>query len=154
MIIGFTGTRNGMSRAQKEQLMFVLTYLVPLSLDINEEDQTEFHHGGAEGADTEADGLANLRGFAIVIHPCPGVVTDAGGLGSNGNGRFKGHNVLRWEPVLPPLVRDKNIAKICDVLIAAPKSDKEEIRSGTWATVRYAREALKPVIILSRGTEK
>jgi hypothetical protein len=49
------------------------------------------------------------------------------------------------------LARDGEIARRCDIGIAAPRTDKEEIRSGTWATVRRMRTAGKPVIFLSRG---
>ena len=58
-----------------------------------------------------------------------------------------GPNQLR----LPPLVRNRNIVRAVDIMIAAPATDKEELRSGTWATVRYCRQARKPVIMLSRG---
>ncbi len=37
----------------------------------------------------------------------------------------------------------------CDLLIAFPHTTKETRRSGTWATVRRARNASKKVIICS-----
>jgi hypothetical protein len=33
-------------------------------------------------------------------------------------------------------------------VIAAPMSSAEILRSGTWATIRYARKAGKPVLII------
>lgn len=39
----------------------------------------------------------------------------------------------------PPLVRDQDIVNAVDILVAAPLTDHEIIRSGTWTTVRYAR---------------
>lgn len=39
-----------------------------------------------------------------------------------------------------PLVRNRNIVEGATLLIAAPRQRKEEQRSGTWATIRYARE--------------
>ena len=121
MKIGFTGTREGMSAAQREQLVLVLMALAHAPAEC----RPEFHHGGAVGADAEADETAAREGYAVVVHPC--------------------------SPVLPPLTRNRNIVAECDVLVAAPRSDKEELRSGTWATVRYARQAGKPVVMLSRG---
>jgi hypothetical protein len=52
---------------------------------------------------------------------------------------------------LPPLVRNCLIVDgewmvrdPADVLIAAPKGFSEEVRSGTWATVRLARKTRRP----------
>lgn len=129
MRVGFTGTRKGMSPAQREQLALVLYWLAA----------SEFHHGGAAGADTEADKVAMAQHYHRVVHPCPGVVRAD---------RFDGRT---WEEVFPPLVRNRRIVEACDVLVAAPETDREVVRSGTWATVRYARQAGKPVVMLSRG---
>jgi hypothetical protein len=39
-----------------------------------------------------------------------------------------------------------------DILVAFPNSEKETVRSGTWATVRYARKKKKTIyIFLSDG---
>jgi len=48
----------------------------------------------------------------------------------------------------PPLTRNHDIVDCTELLIACPKSMKEELRSGTWATVRYARKLERPVIII------
>jgi hypothetical protein len=101
---------------------------------------TEFHHGGAPGADTLAHRfVATCRGIQRHCHPCPGVVRES----------FDDGQV--WHEVLPPLRRNMNIALVCDILIAAPLSNHEEQRSGTWSTVRYGRAHDKPIIMLSRG---
>ena len=84
----------------------------------------EFHHGDAIGADKQAAAfVATARGVEVVPHPA----------GDD------------------PLARNRRIVEACDILIAAPETDREVVRSGTWATVRYARAAEKPVIHLSRG---
>jgi predicted Rossmann fold nucleotide-binding protein DprA/Smf involved in DNA uptake len=50
---------------------------------------------------------------------------------------------------LDPLVRNKVIVNISDVILATPFEDKEVMRSGTWSTIRYARKVGKtPIIIL------
>ncbi len=48
---------------------------------------------------------------------------------------------------------DRNLRLVaeCDVLVAAPLTDAEVRRSGTWATVRYARRRGVPVVMLARG---
>jgi hypothetical protein len=87
--------------------------------------------GDDDGADDEADMIAqmHLTRAQIIAHP-PKTRTAA-----------------------DLLARDRAIAETVDYLIAAPRTDKEETRSGTWATVRYARTAGVPVILLPRGVE-
>ncbi len=48
----------------------------------------------------------------------------------------------------PYLARNRDIVNAADVLIAGPGGMEEIMRSGTWATVRYARKKQKPVIIV------
>ena len=48
------------------------------------------------------------------------------------------------------LVRNMNIVNQSDVLIAAPKEEVEVLRSGTWSTIRKARNKGLQVIILDR----
>jgi hypothetical protein len=45
-------------------------------------------------------------------------------------------------------MRNVNIAKETDLLIATPRESKEQKRGGTWFTVRHARKLEKEVIIL------
>lgn len=133
MVIGFTGTRAGMSAHQVSQLRFMLGHL--------RDATNEFHHGGARGADRHAADIARACGFQVYWHPCPGVAREHGDV----------HVRDVWLEVFPPLVRNRRIVDAVDVLVAAPLSDREELRSGTWATVRYANRAWKPVLHLSRG---
>lgn len=143
MIFSFTGTREGMSTRQMDQFGFVIgTMAYPFTASF------EFHYGGAKGADRQArNWIAELliaRGLPlsqIHCHPCPGVVAD----------KDTRHDT--WHEVFPPLKRDKDLAEICDVMIATPLTDKEVLRSGTWATIRYTRALMKPVVMLSRGKE-
>jgi hypothetical protein len=122
MIVGFTGTRRGMSASQEHQLQRVLDWLEASESEIG--GGALFHHGNAPGADAEASRIAEARGWEVVSHPA----------GAN------------------PLVRNREIVAACEVLVAAPLTDEEVLRSGTWATVRYARAAGKPVIFLSNGS--
>lgn len=125
MRAGFTGTRRGMSPAQLRQLRKFLSW-VGVMMD-------EFHHGAAEGADTEADILLKHLKLAS-----PNL--------------FAGVTIVPHPAGKDPLKRDREIVALVDLLIAAPAGDKEELRSGTWATVRYARAAGLPVVMLSRGS--
>ncbi len=47
-----------------------------------------------------------------------------------------------------PLKRNRKIVQNSDILMAAPKGYDEEQRSGTWATIRYARRSGVPVLII------
>lgn len=122
MRIGFTGTRKGMSASQQEQLHAVLDWMW-----LGREGR-EFHHGGAVGADTQACDIAD-RWSSVVFVP------------HLANGAYSSGALLK---------RNRDIVASSDVLIAAPESDREELRSGTWATVRYARQRGIPVVMLSR----
>lgn len=126
--LGFTGTRQGMTLAQKLALEEIVS-------QYNMSDTT-FHHGGCHGADCEAHNIAALY-TARIVHP--------GGVTGQWAERTD-YGELRKS--LSYLERNRNIVDETELLIAAPKSLIEEQRSGTWSTVRYARKVGKPVIIL------
>lgn len=139
MKIGFTGTRDGMTA---KQYMRVSDWLQ----DMQECDVVEeLHHGCCVGADADFQKLI-IRGrigsgeYAWGpnhAHPCD----------------IKGMVCLDTEAMadevrrpLPPLERNRNIVNACDVLLACPKGP-EELRSGTWSTVRFARKCGKRVVV-------
>ena len=80
-----------------------------------------------------------LDGF-IGAHVCPCNIED--------KRAHVSHSVLTTKRIKPPLDRNRDIVDACDVLIATPKDFVEELRSGTWATVRYARKQRKPLVIV------
>ena len=131
--VGFTGTRNGMSSSQMQSFRKLVAELMNID--------SSFHHGDCIGADAEAHDivLSIIPDISIVIHPP-----------SKGTMRAykdQGH-------VLPPkdyIARNHNIVDSTSVLIAAPSSaehDPASKRSGTWATIRYARSKGKKIYIL------
>lgn len=128
MRIGFTGTRYGMSTRQKLELRKKLA------------GATEFHHGDCVGADAEADEIARDLDVGVVIHPPEDPKQRA-------FCRQPGDLILRPKPYLD---RNKDIVNSVDLLIAAPRTMEEEVRSGTWSTIRYARRINKQLVILRR----
>jgi len=130
MKIGFTGTQKGMTKAQKAMVTGLL-YTEQIEIA---------HHGGCIGADTEFDDICYRklpRAVIIIIHP------------SNikaKQGRCHMAMYLREEK--EPLVRNHDIVDGCDIVIACPHESFEIIRSGTWATIRYARKVGKKVIVV------
>ena len=50
------------------------------------------------------------------------------------------------------LSRNKDIVRDTEMLVATPGEDNEQIRFGTWSTVRFARKLGRPVwVILPNG---
>jgi nucleoside 2-deoxyribosyltransferase len=137
MKVGFTGTREGMSEVQANEV----SDLVCMALH-----SKELHHGDCIGADAEFHETAILyRAYAnrlghqprIIVHPPK-------------DERFRAFCESADELRAPKdyIARNHDIVDECDVLIAAPRHDSEEMRSGTWATVRYARKVGKPIRIV------
>lgn len=126
MIVGFTGTQNGLTLAQREALRAYLGTL---------QNVEEFHHGDCIGADATAHGFMARR-TRIVIHP---------GDRKDKRAFCHGSTVMR---VCPPLDRNRHIVAACNLLIACPKNMFEEQRSGTWATAREAFRKGKDVTVI------
>ena len=128
MKVGFTGTRKGLTDKQKELLTeFFKNNII-----------TELHHGDAPGSDTEAHVIF------LSIYPNAKVVLYPSDLERANN---KAPNLIEYRPT-PPLKRNEDIVRNCNLLIVCPKSEKEEKRSGTWATYRHAKSINKPIKIL------
>ncbi len=139
MKIGFTGTRQGWNERQERQFREIIEAFIP----------TEFHHGDCVGADKRAhDVIWEIRNYKypymkIIIHPPDKDIHRA----------FCRIDVIRGDDLmgeLPYLLRNENIVSATDLLIAVPLEQVEQKRSGTWHTVRKAREQHKPIIFLSR----
>jgi len=130
VIVGFTGTREGMSGYQEGKVAEL----------INDLGTTEFHHGDCVGADAEAYGIASDDwGIRLVCHPP-----------LDDKLRAWTYNDETREPK-PYLERDRDIVDECELLIATPKQNAvpELFRgSGTWYTIRYANEVNRHIIIV------
>ncbi len=134
MKIGFTGTQEGMTQEQLNVLEFVLKR--------SQEEYDELHHGDCIGADGQAHEMAQLVGIKVIIHPPIEKAKRAWKPGA--------YQVLRPKPYLQ---RNHDIVDACDMLIATPRTKEEVLRSGTWATIRYAHKQHKDIaIILPDGT--
>lgn len=124
--VGFTGTREGMTRQQKDYLALLLGELFA-------KGATDFHHGDCQGADCEAHEIATAAGFRTIAHP-------------PADTRLRAY--CRADIVRSPKgfhARNSDIVNDTTILLAAPKGREEELRSGTWSTVRYARRQSKDV---------
>lgn len=130
MILGFTGTQEGMSDGQKAEFARKVRHLQPV----------EFHHGDCVGADAEAHELVRVNVPSCVIHSHP--PTD------ERRRAFCKADVVH--PAKDFIPRNHDIVDECDFLFAAPRRNEMELRSGTWATYRYALECLKGHEIIER----
>lgn len=125
--VGFTGTRKGMTRAQRFRFADLICR-IPMD---------RFAHGDCRGADALAhDLVCALGGVPIRIHPPTEPALRAW---------CHADDVL---PPLPYLERNYGIVDGAHILIATPRGP-EELRSGTWATVRYARKRRRLVIVIA-----
>lgn len=122
---GFTGTQRGMTMAQKYALRNLLT-----------NGEGEFHHGDCIGSDAEAHGIATCLGYCCVIHP------------PTNSSKRAWCNAWVMRPMMPYLKRNHNIVDETAALIATPGEFEEQLRSGTWATVRYARKLGRKVFLI------
>lgn len=126
MKIGFTGTQLGMTGAQKEALRRLLAG-----------KEGEFHHGECIGADDEANAIARAARLWTVGHP----PTD--------QKKWAKPFVDERRKAKPYLDRNKDIVLETEVLVAAPASGTEQLRSGTWSTVRFARKLGRKIVLIA-----
>lgn len=132
MILGFTGTQNGMTPSQLSGVRkFFHDHII-----------TEIYHGGCVGSDAEFDEIS--RGYFVkrtiyfgskpaTIHMYPQDVATYG----NDN-----------------LFRNRLIVAYSDWLLATPKQIEEPSHTragGTWYTVRYAKGLIPITIIWPNG---
>ena len=129
--VGFTGSRRGIiSAAQDKALrMSIRNCLYDYG--------NEFHHGDCLGGDAQAHKMAYELMARIIIHPPD-------------NYKDRAWCKDFWEslPELPYLERNRNIVNATSVLIGLPSTRSEELRSGTWSTIRYARKLNRTIHIV------
>jgi len=133
MMIGYTGTQKGMTEQQKNILRKMLGeiygndfYQFPMI----------FHHGDCIGGDEEACEIALEIGFELHCHPP-----------INPNKRAFVESKY-MEDERPYLDRNHDIVNACHTIFAAPFEKEEMLRSGTWATIRYAKKRNKRLFII------
>lgn len=128
--VGFTGTRFGMTKEQKVRM----SSLVPRA--------DFYHHGDCVGADADFHN--------IVRYLCHDF---------NHDGQIVGHLPVdtthrafctfdETRDPLPHMKRNKAIVTESDVMLACPSTMEEQQFGGTWATIRMARKAKKPLTIV------
>jgi hypothetical protein len=150
MIVGFTGTREGLTDRQDATLDMLANA---------GEFGGENHHGDCVGADEEFDYFARRYSGSVVIHPPTDDRLRAFcHLKEYGWDDLESVKVLEEKPYLE---RNRDIADACELLIAIPKQQRLSgfgddmsdthlalAPGGTWYTIRYALKRGKPVMII------
>lgn len=123
--IGFTGTQRGMSVYQKRILTDLLIMHQPM----------EIHYGMCIGADTELHHIffllktkGDIKSSAKIIgHP------------PKNKKKYVWRICHEYWSEKDYMDRNHDIVRESQLLIGCPMFGMETIRSGTWATIRYAR---------------
>ncbi len=126
--VGISGTRHG---ANPHQLIMIKVALI----NYKERGAKNFRHGDCAGVDVEAAVIARRLGYYIIKHPGPV------GVGSYADETFGPMSFLD---------RNKVIARMSDVILIVPHTNKEVLRSGTWSTYRYALKMDIPIRMVKR----
>ncbi len=134
-VMGFTGSRNGVTEAQRKALMWLILHHMPEAV----------HHGCCVGADAHFAAFCDSMGARPYMVGHPSDLTDL----------TSPEAVLACDLVhdrLPPLERNREIVDACELLVACPDGPEQQ-KSGTWATIRYARKVGKQThVIFPDGT--
>ena len=125
MVVGFTGTRNGMTDIQKEKVDGILQILLikyPKLIAL---------HGDCVGADDDFHKICRLLEIPIEIRPCDLVHYRA--FCEKASVTYKAEK---------PMKRNRAIVAQADVMIACPPNFERIKRgSGTWATISFSKKA-------------
>lgn len=126
MKIGVTATRKGITHCQKA---YAREFMKQELLDRH----VQMVHGDCIGGDSELHDIAEevITKDNIIIRPPTDPRYRA----------FKKGGLIHTPK--PYINRDHDIVDECDILLAFPKAYSEELRSGTWATIRYARKVIR-----------
>jgi hypothetical protein len=124
--VGFSGTQEGMTDAQIEKIRELLW-------------ETEFKvagHGDCIGADADFHDLSRERGLWMVGYP---------------PFNYKKRAFCDFDEERRPneyLIRNRHIVDDSDSMLFTPRGFEEELRSGTWSTIRYNEKKENPKVIV------
>lgn len=139
MDIGFSGTQKGMADKQAEEVwnILVATALIFPS-------KASAHHGLCVGADFMFHTMCMSLGIPIIGHP------------PVNKSKVAKFNMLDftylWEDK-EYLDRNTDIVNCSTSFIATPAEMEEQLRSGTWSTIRKAKKkGIRGVIVFPDGS--
>lgn len=136
--VSIAATRAGLTMAQEQVILHTLRLVRIVGAP-----KAILHHADCKGGDAVAHRIARSLGFKVEVHP-PDVLEmraycDADAV---------------WRPS-PPRIRQRDLVGCGRVVIAAPCTEEEEMRTSTWAVVRLARESRRALwLVLPSGALK
>lgn len=133
IVIGFTGTRRGLSEHQRGELEKIFEWYK------NKYIIGHVVHGGCVGADAEFHNVA--KGFHRHVRPGYSVHNPQD---LTFRGDFQGAEKVY--PPKPYIKRNKEIVDESDVMIACSADNSG--KGGTWSTINYTKRMGKPIIII------
>lgn len=128
-MLGVTGTQRGLTPIQLESCHSLLT-------KFREQGTVWMHNGDCIGADYQLAVLWRELGGLIRGHPPMKTYKRAW---------------LEFDAERPPeeyLKRNKSIVLDSGFMLATPGEYSEQLRSGTWSTIRFARKKNRPLWIV------
>lgn len=132
MQVGFTGTQRGMTIHQLRAVRKLLRDRV-----------TRGRHGMCIGSDEQFHSMCLGMHIPVIGHPP---------IDTSKMMQFNPREFVRILPQDEYLRRNHAIVDASDIMIATPYEHHERLRSGTWATIRYAVKVGKPrYIVLPDG---
>lgn len=132
MILGFTGTRRGMTGAQQRTVARLIAQVAGAS-----ESAVVGLHGDCVGADVDFHLLCRRVGLQVTCRPC--TLDD-----------YRAHTDARIiAPPERPMARNRKIVADADFVMGCPPN-REIIKrgSGTWATIGMALSARKKLYVV------
>lgn len=128
--VSFTGTRMGMTTPQRDWIANFISGL---------EDTVIGHHGDCKGSDEQFDGIIQGLHGHVVVHPPVNQTYRA---------YCSGKHILETREIKEYIKRNHEIVMASSTLLATPFTMTEQVRSGTWATIRFARKHRKTVYVI------
>lgn len=130
MIIGFTGTRSGMTNFQKEIVKEELLKKKPECVI----------HGGCIGADEDFHKIAKELGIKITVYPGHSAVD------GDTSFHFDYSDADEIFPSESYFKRNRRIVDDSDFMLATPYS--QEQKGGTWYTIKYSKDKGKGINVI------
>jgi hypothetical protein len=138
MILGFTGTREPITKLQSDWLWWLFEHV----------KIEQGHHGACINADEAFHDMALAHQVPLMVHPSSSKKHMAQGLIAVRC--LVAHPLVTVLPAKPPLNRDREIVGASQGLVALPVQLHQPPPlqwGGTWFTVDYALRMNRPVII-------
>lgn len=132
MKVGVTGTREGMTEKQFEEVVkFFETHHI-----------SELHHGDCAGVDAEVAEYATSLGIKTVCHP---PISDY---------LRVFHNSTEFREKYGYLERDQHIVNETELLLVIPKQTTWQPNGGTWYTHDYAVKLESKILVIWPSEDK